>query len=83
MFGKRCAGVINHGVARSCGLSAPRQSPAEVLERSTASSIRYQEDMFISMAYLILDASKNNYRPSPRWSRRPQLYRAATGEVEF
>ena len=59
------------------------QSPAEVLgkvNRQLYPDIK--EDMFISMAYLILDHKRNQVTLSRGGHDAPQLYRAATGEVE-
>ena len=59
------------------------QSPAEVLRKVNRQLYPdIKEDMFISMAYLILDHKKNQFILSRGGHDAPLLYRAATGEVE-
>ncbi len=59
------------------------QSPAEVLRKVNRQLYPdIKEDMFISMAYLILDHKKNQLILSRGGHDAPLLYRAATGEVE-
>ena len=60
------------------------QSPAEVLRKVNRQLYPdIKEDMFISMAYLILDHKKNQLTLSRGGHDAPLLYRAATGEVEI
>ena len=59
------------------------QSPAEVLRKVNRQLYPdIKEDMFISMAYLILDHKNNHVTLSRGGHDAPLLYRAATGEVE-
>ena len=59
------------------------QSPAEVLRKVNRQLYPdIKEDMFISMAYLILDHKKNQLILSRGGHDAPLLYRAATGAVE-
>jgi sigma-B regulation protein RsbU (phosphoserine phosphatase) len=59
------------------------QSPAEVLRKVNRQLYPdIKEDMFISMAYVILDHKNNHVTLSRGGHDAPQLYRAATGEVE-
>ncbi|MGI8889501.1 MAG: SpoIIE family protein phosphatase [Chthoniobacterales bacterium] len=59
------------------------QSPAEVLQKVNRQLYPdIKEDMFISMAYLILDHKKNQLTLSRGGHDAPLLYRAASGEVE-
>ncbi|MGH8093497.1 MAG: PP2C family protein-serine/threonine phosphatase [Chthoniobacterales bacterium] len=59
------------------------QSPAEVLRKVNRQLYPdIKEDMFISMAYLILDHKNNHVILSRGGHDAPLLYRAATGEVE-
>ena len=64
--------------------SAPgSQSPAEVLRKVNRQLYPdIKEDMFISMAYVILDHKNNHVTLSRGGHDAPLLYRAATGEVE-
>ncbi len=60
------------------------QSPAEVLSKVNRQLYPdIKEDMFISMAYLILNHKTNNVTLSRGGHDAPLLYRAATGEVEI
>ncbi|MDQ3200423.1 MAG: SpoIIE family protein phosphatase [Verrucomicrobiota bacterium] len=60
------------------------QSPAEVLSKVNRQLYPdIKEDMFISMAYLILDHKTNQVTLSRGGHDAPLLYRAATGEVEI
>jgi sigma-B regulation protein RsbU (phosphoserine phosphatase) len=60
------------------------QSPAEVLRKVNRQLYPdIKEDMFISMAYLILDHKKDDITLSRGGHDAPLLYRAATGEVEI
>ena len=60
------------------------QSPAEVLRKVNRQLYPdIKEDMFISMAYLILDHKNNHVTLSRGGHDAPLLYRAATGEVEL
>ncbi len=60
------------------------QSPAEVLRKVNRQLYPdIKEDMFISMAYLILDHKNNQVTLSRGGHDAPLLYRAATGEVEI
>ena len=59
------------------------KSPAEVLQKVNRQLYPdIKEDMFISMAYLILDHKRNQVTLSRGGHDAPLLYRAATGEVE-
>ena len=59
------------------------QSPAEVLRKVNRQLYPdIKEDMFISMAYLILDHKNNHVTLSRGGHDAPLLYRAASGEVE-
>ena len=59
------------------------QSPAEVLRKVNRQLYPdIKEDMFISMAYVILDHKNNHVTLSRGGHDAPLLYRAATGEVE-
>ncbi len=59
------------------------QSPCEVLRKVNRQLYPdIKEDMFISMAYLILDHKNNQVTLSRGGHDAPLLYRAATGEVE-
>ncbi|MEO8438918.1 MAG: GAF domain-containing SpoIIE family protein phosphatase [Spartobacteria bacterium] len=59
------------------------QSPAAVLRKVNRQLYPdIKEDMFISMAYLILDHKNNQVTLSRGGHDAPLLYRAATGEVE-
>jgi sigma-B regulation protein RsbU (phosphoserine phosphatase) len=60
------------------------QSPAEVLRKVNRQLYPdIKEDMFISMAYVILDHKNNHVTLSRGGHDAPLLYRAATGEVEI
>ena len=60
------------------------QSPAEVLRKVNRQLYPdIKEDMFISVAYLILDHESNGVTLSRGGHDAPLLYRAATGEVEI
>ncbi len=60
------------------------QSPAEVLRKVNRQLYPdIKEDMFISMAYVILDHKRNQVSLSRGGHDAPLLYRAATGEVEI
>ncbi|HEY1583613.1 MAG TPA: GAF domain-containing SpoIIE family protein phosphatase [Chthoniobacterales bacterium] len=60
------------------------QSPAEVLRRVNRQLYPdIKEDMFISMAYLILDHKNDQVTLSRGGHDAPLLYRAASGEVEI
>ena len=60
------------------------QSPAEVLRKVNRQLYPdIKEDMFISMAYVILDHKNNHVTLSRGGHDAPLLYRTATGEVEF
>jgi len=59
------------------------QSPAEVLRKVNRQLYPdIKEDMFISMAYVILDHKNHQVTLSRGGHDAPLLYRAATGEVE-
>ena len=59
------------------------QSPAEVLQKVNRQLYPdIKEDMFISMAYLILDHKNDHVTLSRGGHDAPLLYRAATGKVE-
>jgi sigma-B regulation protein RsbU (phosphoserine phosphatase) len=59
------------------------RSPADVLRKVNRQLYPdIKEDMFISMAYLILDHKNNQVTLSRGGHDAPLLYRAATGEVE-
>ena len=59
------------------------QSPAEVLRKVNRQLYPdIKEDMFISMAYVILDHKNNHVTLSRGGHDAPLLYRTATGEVE-
>ncbi|MGB8341673.1 MAG: GAF domain-containing SpoIIE family protein phosphatase [Chthoniobacterales bacterium] len=59
------------------------QSPAEVLRKVNRQLYPdIKEDMFISMAYVILDHKNNHVTLSRGGHDAPLLYRAASGEVE-
>jgi phosphoserine phosphatase RsbU/P len=59
------------------------RSPAEVLRKVNRQLYPdIKEDMFISMAYLILDHKNNQVTLSRGGHDAPLLYRAATGQVE-
>lgn len=59
------------------------KSPAEVLRKVNRQLYPdIKEDMFISMAYLILDHKRNQVTLSRGGHDAPLLYRAATGKVE-
>src|SRR5450432_1373580 len=59
------------------------QSPAEVLRKVNRQLYPdIKEDMFISMAYVILDFKNHHVTLSRGGHDAPLLYRAATGEVE-
>ena len=59
------------------------QSPAEVLRKVNRQLYPdIKEDMFISMAYVILDHKNNHVTLSRGGHDAPLLYRAATGDVE-
>ncbi len=59
------------------------KSPAEVLRKVNRQLYPdIKEDMFISMAYLILDHKNNHVTLSRGGHDAPLLYRAASGEVE-
>lgn len=69
------------GVLRREALDASR--PGDVLRR--VNSLLYpdiKEDMFISMAYAILDGPDGKFTLARAGHDAPLLYRAATGEVE-
>jgi phosphoserine phosphatase RsbU/P len=60
------------------------QSPAEVLRKVNRQLYPdIKEDMFISMAYVILDHKNNHVTLSRGGHDAPLLYRAASGEVEI
>ena len=83
--GKGVPASLIMAICRSVLRSEARlyHSPAEVLRKVNRQLYPdIKEDMFISMAYLILDHKHNNVTLSRGGHDAPFLYRAATGEVE-
>ncbi len=65
-------------------IAPDRESPAEALRRLNAQLYPdIKEDMFISMAYVIIDRRDANIRLARAGHDAPVVYRAATGEIEI
>lgn len=64
-------------------IAPERESPAEALRRLNAQLYPdIKEDMFISMAYVILDRRESSVRLARAGHDAPMVYRAADGSVE-
>ncbi len=65
-------------------IAPDRESPAEALRRLNAQLYPdIKEDMFISMAYVILDRRDTNVRLARAGHDAPMVFRAETGAVEM